>query len=215
VIPKVASGLCAFGEAVADIKHTYLASYTAPLPTLERERLDRLFRRLEEQGRRELAAEGFAGDDVYVERTVDMKYLDQVHECRVDAPAGAVDELFVEELAAAFHRRHEALYTYSEPDNVAELINVEVNVYGRSPRLAPAVDEVRADPSARAGERPAFFAELGKYRPTPVFDGRRFAAGMVVDGPAIVEEETTTIVVFPGSQLRAPRPDVYVMSPPS
>ena len=212
VIPKVASGLCAFGEAVADVKHTYLASYTAPLPALEPLRLDELFRALEEQGRCDLAEEGFAGGEVYVERTVDMKYIDQVHECRVDVPEGGVDESFVTELAAAFHRRHEALYTYSEPDNVAELINVEVNVYGRSPELAAVREKLVPEPSAGPGKRPAYFAEFGEYRPTPVFDGRRLTTGAVVDGPAIVEEETTTIVVFPGSRLHAPRPDVYVMS---
>jgi N-methylhydantoinase A len=211
VIPKVASGLCAFGEAVADVKHTYLASYTAPLPALDPRRLDKLFRALEEQGRRDLAEEGFAGDSVYVERTVDMKYIDQVHECRVEVATGAVDESFVTELAAAFHRRHEALYTYCEPDNVAELINVEVNVYGRSPRITPAREEAGKGVRAPAGERLAYFAEFGAFRPTPVIDGRHVATGAVVEGPSIVEEETTTIVVFPGWKLGVPRSDVYVM----
>jgi N-methylhydantoinase A len=211
VIPKIASGLCAFGEAVADVKHTYLASYTAPLPALDVPRLDGLLRALEEQGRRDLAEEGFGDDDVYVERTVDMKYVDQVHECRVELPAGAVDKSFVTELAAAFHRRHEALYTYCEPDNVAELINVEVNVYGRSHRITPPREEPGTGGPAPAGARLAYFSEFGEYRPTPVFDGQDLATGTVVKGPAIVEEETTTIVVFPGSTLLAQRPDVYVM----
>jgi N-methylhydantoinase A len=210
VIPKVASGLCAFGEAVADVKHTYLASYTAPLTALDVRRLHELFRTLEEQGRAELAEEGFADADVYVERTVDMKYIDQVHECRVDVPPGAVDDNFVTELATAFHRRHEALYTYCEPDNVPELINVEVNVYARSPWIASAPEESH-NGKATACERLAYFAEFGEYRPTPVFSGQHVATGTVVEGPAIVEEETTTIVLFPGSTLFAQRPDVYVM----
>ena len=35
MIPTVASGLCAFGEAIADVKHTYLASYPSPLPEID------------------------------------------------------------------------------------------------------------------------------------------------------------------------------------
>ena len=40
IIPRIASGLCAFGEAVADVKHTYLTSYTVQLPELEPQRLN-------------------------------------------------------------------------------------------------------------------------------------------------------------------------------
>ena len=135
IIPRVASGLCAFGEAVADVKHTYLTSYTVQLPELDPQRLSRLFLELEHQGREDLRSEGFADADIYVERSVDMKYVDQVHECRVEIPLFEIDDASVTEIENAFHRRHEALYTYCEPDNIAELINIEVSVYGRSPKF--------------------------------------------------------------------------------
>jgi N-methylhydantoinase A len=213
IIPRVASGLCAFGEAVADVKHTYLASYTTQLPEIEPRRLNDLFESLQEQGRVELRAEGFTDDDIYVERSVDMKYIDQVHECRVEIPLFEIDDASIGQIEDAFHRRHEALYTYCERDNVPELINVEVSVFGRSPAVAapePFADERSAvEPSAT---RMAYFVEFDEYRPTPVFDAATLPAGAVVDGPAIVEETTTTILVFPGSTLRLRRPDVYVMT---
>jgi N-methylhydantoinase A len=213
IVPRIASGLCAFGEAVADVKHTYLASYTTQLPELDPRRLDDLFLELERQGREELATEGFAGDDVYVERSVDMKYVDQVHECRVEIPLFEIDDSRVAEIEDAFHRRHEALYTYCERDNVPELINVEVSVFGRSPGIA-VPDDGRLDARRpdSSGERACFFAERGEHRPTPVFDAASLRAGDVVAGPAVVEEESTTVVVFPGSTLRLPRSDVYVMA---
>jgi N-methylhydantoinase A len=213
LIPRVASGLCAFGEAVADVKHTYLASYTVRLPELDPQRLDDMFLDLERQGREDLYAEGFADTDIYAERSVEMKYVDQVHECRVEIPHFTIEATTIADLEDAFHRRHEALYTYCEPDNVAELINVEVSVFGRSPELArPDVgptDSRRPDPDAT---RTCLFAEYGEYRPTPVFAAASLRVGDVVDGPAVVEEESTTIVVFPGSTLALARPDVYVMT---
>jgi N-methylhydantoinase A len=213
LIPKVASGLCAFGEAVADVKHTYLASYTAPLPALDPKRLNDLFIELELRGRAELAAEGFSDDEISVQRSVDMKYVDQVHECSVELPVFEITAQRLPEIEDAFHRRHEALYTYCERDNIPELINVEVNVYGRSPRIdVPAEDGAASATPAAASERPCYLEEYAEYRATPVFDGGRLAVGAVVDGPAIVEEETTTIVVFPGSTLRLRRPDLYVMT---
>lgn len=213
IIPRTASGLCAFGEAVADVKHTYLASYTVQLPQLDPRRLDDLFVRLERQGRDELRAEGFADEDVYVERSVEMKYVDQVHECRVEIPLFAIDEARVADVEEAFHRRHEALYTYCERDNVPELINVEVNVYGRSPRLdVPADGRAGGGSPEPSGRRACVFAEYDEPWPTPIFDAARLRAGDAIDGPAVVEEESTTIVVFPGSTLTLRRADVYLMT---
>jgi N-methylhydantoinase A len=213
LIPKVASGLCAFGEAVADVKHTYLASYTAPLPALDPKRLNDLFVELERRGREDLRAEGFSEEEISVHRSVDMKYVDQVHECSVELPVFEITAERLPQIEDAFHRRHERLYTYCERDNTPELINVEVNVYGRSPTIdVPGGDGVVYDQPAAASERRCYFEEHGEYRPTPVIDGGRLAAGAVVRGPAIVEEETTTIVVFPGSTLRLSRADLYVMT---
>ena len=213
LIPRVASGLCAFGEAVADVKHTYLASYTVRLPELDPQRLDDMFLDLERQGREDLYAEGFADTDIYAERSVEMKYVDQVHECRVEIPRFTIEATTIADIEDAFHRRHEALYTYCERDNVAELINVEVSVFGRSPELArPDIgptDSRRPDADAT---RACLFAEYGDYRPTPVFAAASLRVGDVVDGPAVVEEESTTIVVFPRSTLALARPDVYVMT---
>jgi N-methylhydantoinase A len=214
IVPRVASGLCAFGEAVADVKHTYLASYTAPLPRLDPARLNHLFLELEHRGRNDLAAEGFADDDVVIERSLDMKYVDQVHECSVPIPRFEVTAARLAEIERAFHRRHEALYTYCEPDNTAEVINVEVNVYGRSPEpIAPQVTKGRTRVPAPCAERSAYFAELSAYRSIPVYAGSELEPGDTIDGPAIVEEETTTIVVFPDSMLHAPSSDIFVMTP--
>lgn len=214
IVPRVASGLCAFGEAVADVKHTYLASYTATLPRLDPTRLNELFLELERRGKADLGEEGFAEEDIVLERSVEMKYVDQVHECNVSIPRFEVTAERLPEIEDAFHRRHEALYTYCERDNMPELINVEVNVYGRSPEpLAPEVSANGGTPPAPREERTAYFHEFREYRPTPVYTGATLQPGHTVDGPAILEEETTTIVVFPGSTLLVPAPDIFVMRP--
>ena len=213
VIPKVASGLCAFGEAIADVKHSYLASYASSLPEIDAGRLNAMFEELELRGRADLGDEGFAPDEIAVERSVDMKYVDQVHECSVSIPVFRIDESRLDEIAEAFHQRHEALYTYCERDNTPELVNLEVTVYGRTPE-APAPEPFGGDPLPApppASQRHAFFEEHGEYRSTLVFRGTDLVPGHRVDGPAIVEEPTTTIVVPPGCVLRLHRSDLYVI----
>ncbi len=215
IVPRVASGLCAFGEAVADVKHTYLASYTAPLTRLDPARLNELFLELERRGAADLAEEGFAEGGIEIERSLDMKYVDQVHECNVSIPRFEVTAERLHEIEDAFHRRHEALYTYCERDNTPEIINLEVTVYGRSPEpVAPLGAENGRTPPPPREERAAYFRELGEYRPTAVYAGADLRPGHSVEGPAIVEEETTTIVVFPGATLQVPAPDIFVMRSP-
>lgn len=65
-----------------------------------------------------------------------------------------------------------------ESDNVSELINVEVSVYGRSPRIDvpddAAVGERHPEPSSL---RDAFFSEYGEHGPTAVYDAAQLQVG--------------------------------------
>ena len=86
-------------------------------------------------------------------------------------------------------------------------------VSGRSPPLAvPAAPPARAASPAPREERDCLFAESDERVTTAVFDASSLPVGASLAGPAIVEEESTTIVVFPGSTLDLTRPDVYVMT---
>ncbi len=65
---------------------------------------------------------------------------------------------------------------------------------GGQARRAPLL----AKGAGRKGERPAIFEASGTATSTPVYDGAIIGAGARIAGPAIIEEETTTIVIEPG-----------------
>jgi N-methylhydantoinase A len=205
IIPKLASGLCAFGEAIADVKHNYLATYTTPLGRLDLRVLNDILDRLELEGRAALRDEGLDGEDVVVSRSLEMRYSDQVHECAVAIPgAGTLTADHLETIKELFHRRHEHLYTYCERDNEPELVNVEVTVVGRtraSDSPSPCSQPSAAAAAVRKSVRQAYFEELGGFAEVPVFEGRHVHIDQPVAGPAIVEERTTTIVVPPAWSL--------------
>jgi N-methylhydantoinase A len=213
VVPKVSSACCAFGEIISDMKHNYLSSCVARLDRMDYARINRLFADMEERGRQELAEAGVSAAQMVIHRSLDMRYVDQIHECQVDIPPADLTPQNIGEIAEAFHRRHAELFTYCERDNFVEIINLESTVVGQVPRpQLPALVRGNADPSsARTGERRAFFAEQGGFVATPVYDGARVLVGNYIQGPAIIEEETTTIVVFPGWQVELRDLGVYVM----
>lgn len=216
IIPKVASAYCAFGEVVADLRHDYSASYAGRLRTVDLDRLNDLLDGLESAGRSDLAEEGVSTDAIGVTRLLELRYLGQVHEVAVPVPHGRVDERTLDRIEELFHDKHETLYSYSERDGICELINLEVAVRGRVPKVKPPVLATGSDDPTPAlkGNRLAFFPEFDGYMETPVFDGGRAAGGNVFVGPAIIEEPTTTIVVFPGSTMVLDQRGFYVMSMP-
>lgn len=213
LVPKVASAFCAFGEIISDMKHNYLSSYTSRLDRVECERLNAVFGEIEARGRQELAETGISTAQMLTLRSLEMRYVDQIHECQVDiAPTTLTPENMVQ-IAEAFHRRHEELFTYCERDNMVEIINLGTTVVGRVerpqlPTLARGTGDVRC---ARSGERRAFFAEAGGFVATPVFDGAKLLVSDSIHGPAIIEEETTTLVVFPGWEAELTDPGMYSM----
>ena len=125
-----------------------------------------------------------------------MRYGEQIFE--VEVPLDGVDWSGPDPVAAitdAFHARHEALYTYALRDQEAVLVNARLAVVGRlpampaEPTLAP---EVLASP---AGARRAW---LHGWRELPVHKLDALVPGQRIEGPAIVESETTTVLLRSG-----------------
>jgi N-methylhydantoinase A len=216
LVPKLASGLCAFGQIISDVKYNYMAACPmrfeqgADLPAI-----DALFRALERDAVAALEREGFAPDEIAIERSMDMRYLGQVHECTVDLGRLDVTAETFPEIRRRLDAVHRQLFTYDEPQSLAEVVNIESTIYGRVVKPAPPhFASGGADPAAAlSGEREMLFWEDGgvKARRAPVFDGARVLAGNVVAGPAVIEEETTSILVEPGWRARLHDDGTFVL----
>jgi N-methylhydantoinase A len=213
ILPKLASGLCAFGQIISDVKYNYLATSPLRLEGAAYATIDRLFNEIEAQGVKHLVADGFAKPGIRIERSLDMRYVGQVHECTVEIGNFAIDAKALEKVKGAFHKRHEELYTYSEPHNSVEVVNIESTLYGHVDKPKPPRVK-KGLPAAEAiiGRRKAIFAANGKPVGTPVYDGSKLGAGATVKGPAIIEEVTTTIVIEPKWSARLDVSGSYVIS---
>ncbi len=214
VLPKLASGLCAFGQIISDVKYNYMA--TAPLRLDNDEayaKIDSLFNEIEAQGIAHLKDDGFAKKDIDIRRSLDMRYVGQVHECTVDIGTFKVDARSIEKIKEAFHKRHEQLYTYSERHSTVEVVNIESTVYGRVEKpKRMAIAKGKPVANALKAHREAVFSADGKRVRTPVYDGALIGAGAKIAGPAIIEEVTTTIVIQPGWVARLDESGSYLIT---
>ena len=213
LVSKLASGLCAYGQIISDVKYNHMAPAPVRLEgSAAAARLDALFARLEARGRDDLKNDGFTEDRISIRRSLDMRYVGQVHECTVDVDPFTLDEAALATLKAAFHARHEELYTYCEPSSVVEVVNVESAITGRVDRpkrmtVAPG----RGAQSAVAGTRQMIFATDGTARETNVYTGAKLGAGDRIQGPAVIEEVTTTLVIEPDWTAELHASGVYVL----
>lgn len=214
LISKLASGLCAYGQIISDVKYNYMAPAPLRLQGADAaQTLDDLFNGLEARGRDDLAGDGFGEGDISIRRTLDMRYVGQVHECTVEVGPFAVTETSLEDIKAAFHARHRALYTYDEPHNAVEVVNVESAITGhvdKPKRMHIAAG--RGAASALKAHREMVFSADGIAQNTPVYDGSVLGAGDVLHGPAVIEEVTTTIVVEPGWTVNLHETGTYVLT---
>ena len=200
ILPKLASGLCAFGQIISDVKYNYMATSPARLDNREAcTRINALFDEIEVKGVSHLVSDGFVKKEIAVKRSMDMRYVGQVHECTVDIETFEINAKSIGKVIDAFHKRHEELYTYSERHNAVEVVNIESTVFGRieKPKL-PKYTKRGTAKAALKGYRKAIFEASGKTTKTPIYDGEKLGVGAKVLGPAIIEEVTTTIVIEPG-----------------
>ncbi len=198
LVPREASVMCAAGQLLSDLRHDFVRSCVMSLDRFDRDRVEGHFRDLRRAATDALLAEGVPRHRIAVSSAADVRYVGQFSEVEVPVPETAMTEEAVAALARDFHRIHESLNGYSMPDAAAEIVNLRV--VGRGVADSEAMPESGgAEGTALTGRRRAFFE--GDFREVPVYDGHRLASGEDVVGPAIVEQETTTVVVPPEYQL--------------
>jgi len=214
LVSKLASGLCAFGQIISDVKYNHMAPAPVRLEGAEAAaKLNGLFKELEARGVNDLHDDGFDDSRISIRRSLDMRYVGQVHECTVDVEPFEIGEHALERLKDAFHARHEELYTYCERASAIEVVNVESAIVGRVDKPARMViAQGKGAHSALKGTREMIFSAEKPKHETPVYDGALLGAGDIIIGPAVIQEVTTTLVIEPDWVCELDASGVYVLS---
>ena len=214
IVSKLSSGLCAYGQIISDVKYNYMATIPVRLDkNCDYEKINRLFKDIETKGKEHLINDGFNEEEIDIYRSMEMRYLGQIHECTVNIETFDIDNETIEKVKDAFHKRHEELYTYSELQSPVELVNIESTLYGRIDRPAPS--KIESDTllkDAIKSSRNLIFSNSGESIKTPVYDGNFLSDGHQINGPAVVEEDTTTLVIEPGWLLKLHKSGTYIIN---
>ncbi|HDH57636.1 MAG TPA: hydantoinase/oxoprolinase family protein [Bacteroidetes bacterium] len=204
VVPTLAGNLSAFGLLVADARHDYVRTIMRRQDDVSPPEIECILNELQEQGRAQLKAEGFAEDRMEFIRSADLRLEGQSYDLNVPFPAGrGVGGEEMNGVISAFHRLHEQIYAFKAVDEVTEWVNLRVTAVGRSPEVTlpeQAVSPPASKPEPRQIRSVYFFSK--DFLKVPVYERTSLLSGMELQGPCLIEEVISTTVVPPGWNLK-------------
>jgi len=203
LVPLNPGNLSAYGLLTVDVRNDYVQTAVARASALDLAAVQDVYDGLAGRADAALEREGFAAQERVFLRTADVRYFGQAYEVRVDVPDGPVTDKLANAVADAFHDEHRALYGYDfRHDARQEVEWVNLRVTGVGPIRKPALRQVAAGQGAevaRTGTRRVFFDD---WVDAAVLDRSLLGAGDVVEGPAVLEEFSSTVPVHPGFAAR-------------
>lgn len=195
LVPRNCGVFSAWGMLMTDPRLDLGRTRIVSLAELGDAELEAVFAELEQEAERRLAPNGDRVTALEHVRSADMRYRGQEHAVRVPVPPGAG----IEEVEARFHTEHERAYTFQLPGAPCELVTFHLATYLRLPR--PAFAAARDRGAARPKGRRVVDFDVDGVHEAPVFERDELPPGFTTEGPAIVEEPSSTTLVHPRQTL--------------
>ncbi len=192
LVPKDPGILSAKGMLLADCIRDYSKTIMVDCP-VAKETLEGEFSNLQKKATQDLAFEEIRPEDVLISRFLDMRYKGQSYELIVD---------YGEDIRNAFDRAHEKRYGYYNKDKDVEVVNVRIRAYGKKEKP---VMEKKNHPKKPVNEEAVLLTTDcvfdGLMVTTDVIERNKLHFGNVLNGPLILVEYSSTIVIPPSRTL--------------
>ncbi|SHI80479.1 N-methylhydantoinase A [Malonomonas rubra DSM 5091] len=189
MVPTSPGILSACGMLMANVIKDYSQTVMLDQQQADHAILDEQFAPLMKQAQEDLREEGVSAERIELQPLLDMRYKGQSFELLVD---------YTEDFVSEFHQQHQRAYGYASADKPVEIVNLRLRAYGRPDHQLPQQQpKAQAEPVPEAilGQTESIFG--GKQQATTIIDRNRLQHGNSFDGPAIITEYSSTIVLPP------------------
>ena len=199
LVPRFPGAFSAWGMLESEVRKDTSRAYFAPLAEVDREDLAALLAEHEAAGLAGLADEGIEPSAGRVEHALDLRYTGQEYSLTIalDGAGEPREDGFAEALAARFHDAHRIRFGHANPGAPVEAVVVRSTALGDLGRAEPAPLENGAG-RPQPDRRPVVFERTVHDAAAIHRDDLR--RGAIVDGPAVISEQTATTVVPPGAR---------------
>lgn len=205
-VPRLAGVFCAFGMCRTDIREDAIETWLKPLAGDGLDTIERSFVDMTSRVRNRLAASGFSSSDLTFERSFDLRYVGQQWSLPV-----AVKALDVAAIRAEFETRHQRQFGHIQPNGQIEIVHLRLTGIARLSQV-----EHRRQPMTDRAPEPHERREVhldaeSDFQNVPVYDGNRMQPGQTLNGPAMIEESNTTILIGSGDRLEVDANDNFLI----
>ena len=190
----------AIGCVVADLRHDYVNTVNMPVDALDMDEVRRLIGDQMAQGRETIETEGIEVENLRFVHDADMQFLGQSHILTVPIPGPGVTR---DELRALFEKAYWERFAVELPEIRPVLVNLHTAAIGRRPQvdITALASGARSGPPEATATRRVWFQQ--GWRDTPIYRRAHFGPGAKLEGPAVLEQMDTTIVLEPGCAAEA------------
>jgi N-methylhydantoinase A len=197
IVPRVAALMSAFGMFSKDIGLEYARSLFRNRKHLTLDEVSAVYEAMTAKAGEDFRRIGIDDSTLTLRRSVEMRYVGQFHEVEVEWPGGPVTAQSIEQVVASFHAKYEKMYTYSMDWRPIEFLTFRLRVTAarRPITMTEAASGTTSAESARRGARACLLAGRSGRVEVPVFDGDRLRPGLRIEGPALIDDKTTTVLV--------------------
>jgi N-methylhydantoinase A len=198
IVPVAASVFSAWGMLMTDLRQDDIQTFNMRMDNINFDKVNNQWKEMERKSLEEYKEKGIEEDNLIFVRSLDMRYWGQEHTIKVPIPNKMIDEKNKQEIIERFHEEHEKNYNFRIDDSLTEIVNFHLTTFGKVEKTK--IKEIKSNgdkiEEALKEEREVIFENLGKLN-TKVFLRNKLNAGSKIQGPAIIEEITTSTIVYP------------------
>jgi N-methylhydantoinase A len=209
IFPRFPGIASAMGCLLVDIRHDFATMFLKGASSETLDEVEAEFQKLEAEAKDRLREEGVAPGDMHLQRAFEMRYVGQWRQLTIDVESAKLRSL--DDVLDRFHQEHARAYSFEDRGRTVEIYSLRVVARGvvPKPRPAPASQAGGSVPEA-AARRPVHFGKEHGFVETPVLRRDVLEAGMVLEGPMVIEQLDSTVVLPPGTRSEV-TPDLHIV----
>jgi N-methylhydantoinase A len=208
-VPPAAATLCALGAAMADVRREFVRGLGHGRVQALGDRIWENWSALEQEAERWLDGEKVQMLSRRRMHALDMRYSGQSFSITTFVPLEVRDSRSLAGLIAAFHHAHESIYGFHESDHAVEAVTQRLSIIGEVPKLSlPKLPLGNPNPRPR-WQRPIY--HQGAWIDSAIYRREDFGAQSSAAGPAVIEQDDTSLWVPPGWRVKANDHDILLV----
>ncbi len=203
IIPPGPGNFSAFGMLMVDVVHDFSQTNITGLADLDVTAVNEVYATLHQQGEEALSADGFDADRRKYIPTAELRYRGQEHAVNIPIPSMNLTADDIPNIVNTFNAVHQQQYGHSMMKDPIEIVTFRLRAVGLLPR--PDLPKIQQgsgniDPAHKGNRQVYNRGRLG-FVEYQVYDRMKLGAGDTIQGPAIIEEPSSTTMVHASDTL--------------